>query len=179
MDGRLDPDFAARALTTFIMRLNHMDTLHPHLIGDRRWREFIAERVAVMLGLQSPTRKRRHPRGAEYRVPTIDALLFAYHRRLARPGTSTERTLRRCAFPFRRELGRSPASVNERLAAGLDQIVGVNRWRAPQVYGWWSLLLPGFPTPGGWHVDGGQLRTSGHLTDHQHALVTLFLFSDV
>jgi hypothetical protein len=53
MDGRLDPDFAARALTTFIMRLNHMDTLHPHLIGDKRWREFIAERVAVMLGLQS------------------------------------------------------------------------------------------------------------------------------
>src|SRR5260370_38571621 len=109
MDGRLDPDFAARALTTFIMRLNHMDTLHPHLIGDKRWREFIAERVAVMLGLQSPTRKRRHPRGAEYRVPTIDALLLAYHRLLARPGPSTERTLRRCTFPFRRELGRPPS----------------------------------------------------------------------
>jgi ectoine hydroxylase-related dioxygenase (phytanoyl-CoA dioxygenase family) len=60
----------------------------------------------------------------------------------------------------------------------LDQIVGVNRWRAPQVYGWWSLLLPGFPGPGGWHVDGGNFRTSGHLTDHHHGLVTLFLFSE-
>jgi hypothetical protein len=68
--------------------------------------------------------------------------------------------------------------MNERIAAGLDQVVGVNRWRAPQVYGWWSLLLPGFPGPGGWHVDSGNLRTSGHLTDHHHALVTLFLFSD-
>jgi len=69
--------------------------------------------------------------------------------------------------------------MNERLAAGLDQIVGVNRWRAPQVYGWWSLLLPGFAGPGGWHVDGGSLRSSGQLTEHRHALVTLFLFSDV
>jgi phytanoyl-CoA dioxygenase PhyH len=69
--------------------------------------------------------------------------------------------------------------MNERLASAWDQIVGVDRWRGPQVYGWWSLLLPGFQGPGGWHVDGGQFRTSGHLTDHHHALVTLFLFSDV
>jgi len=69
--------------------------------------------------------------------------------------------------------------MNERLASGWDQLVGVDRWRRPQVYGWWSLLLPGFPGPGGWHVDGGQFRSSGHLTDHHHALVTLFLFSDV
>jgi ectoine hydroxylase-related dioxygenase (phytanoyl-CoA dioxygenase family) len=33
--------------------------------------------------------------------------------------------------------------------------------------------------PEGWHVDGGSFRSSGHLTDHHHALVTLFLFSDV
>ena len=69
--------------------------------------------------------------------------------------------------------------MNERIASGLDQVVGVNRWKAPQVYGWWSLLLPGFPGPGGWHVDGGQFGSSWHLTDHHHALVTLFLFSDV
>jgi Phytanoyl-CoA dioxygenase (PhyH) len=68
--------------------------------------------------------------------------------------------------------------MNDRLGEGLDQVVGTNRWRAPQVYGWWSLLLPGFSGPGGWHVDGGNFRTSGHLTDHHHALVTLFLFSD-
>jgi phytanoyl-CoA dioxygenase PhyH len=77
--------------------------------------------------------------------------------------------------------GRAPFDriMNARLASGLDQIVGANRWRAPEVYGWWSLLFPGFPGPGGWHVDGGRFRTSGHLTDHHHALVTLFLFSDV
>lgn len=69
--------------------------------------------------------------------------------------------------------------MNERLASGWDQLVGVDRWRGPQVYGWWSLLLPGFAGPGGWHVDGGNFRTSGKLTDHHHALVTLFLFSDV
>jgi hypothetical protein len=68
--------------------------------------------------------------------------------------------------------------MNDRLSEGLDQIVGANRWRAPQLYGWWSLLLPGFPGPEGWHVDGGNFRTFGHLTDHHHALVTLFLFSD-
>jgi hypothetical protein len=68
--------------------------------------------------------------------------------------------------------------MNEKIASALDRVVGVNRWRPPQVYGWWSLLLPGFQGPGGWHADGGQFRTSGRLTDHQHALVTLFLFSD-
>jgi hypothetical protein len=69
--------------------------------------------------------------------------------------------------------------MNARIASALDDLVGVNRWRAPQAYGWWSLLLPGFPGPGGWHVDGGNFHTSGHLTDHHHALVTLFLFSDL
>jgi len=82
---------------------------------------------------------------------------------------------------IRKGFGRAPFNqiMNERLASGWDQIVGIDRWRGPQVYGWWSLLLPGFPGPGGWHVDGGQFRTNGHLTDHHHALVTLFLFSDV
>ena len=69
--------------------------------------------------------------------------------------------------------------MNQRIGSGLDELVGVNRWRAPQVFGWWSLLLPGFPGPGGWHADGGQFRASGRLTDHHHGLVTLFLFSDV
>lgn len=69
--------------------------------------------------------------------------------------------------------------MNERLASAWDQLVGVGRWRAPQVYGYWSMLLPGFSGPGGWHVDGGSFRSSGHLTDHHHGLVTLFLFSDV
>ena len=67
----------------------------------------------------------------------------------------------------------------DRLAEGLDQLVGVNRWKAPRGYGWWPLLFPGFPGPGGWHVDGGQFSCTGNLTEHHHALVTLMLFSDV
>jgi hypothetical protein len=35
-----------------IMGLNHMDTLNPHLVGDRAWRDFVAERVGVLLGIR-------------------------------------------------------------------------------------------------------------------------------
>ena len=28
-----------------------MDTLHPQLVGDRAWREFVASHVAMLLGL--------------------------------------------------------------------------------------------------------------------------------
>lgn len=68
--------------------------------------------------------------------------------------------------------------MNDRLRSALDVLVGPGNWREPPGYGWWSLLFPGSAGPGGWHVDGGQFRISGRLTDHSHALVTLFLFSD-
>lgn len=51
LDSKLDPDFTARILTAVIMGLNHMDTLHPQLVGDRTWRDFVARRVAVLIGL--------------------------------------------------------------------------------------------------------------------------------
>lgn len=53
-DARWAPEFTARALTVFLMGLNHMDTLHPQLVGDRAWREFVASHVAALLGLHSP-----------------------------------------------------------------------------------------------------------------------------
>src|SRR5580658_6888380 len=68
--------------------------------------------------------------------------------------------------------------MNDRLRSALDALVGPGNWREPPGYGWWSLLFPGATGPGGWHVDGGQFRVSGSLTDLSHALVTLFLFSD-
>ncbi|MGO9452227.1 MAG: phytanoyl-CoA dioxygenase family protein [Candidatus Binataceae bacterium] len=68
--------------------------------------------------------------------------------------------------------------MSERLKVGLDQIIGVDRWRGPAGYGWWSLLFPGFQGPGGWHVDGGKFQLAESFTDHNHAFVTLFLFSD-
>jgi AcrR family transcriptional regulator len=46
-----DPELTARALMVFLMGLNHMDTLHPQLVGDRAWREFVAAHVAALLGL--------------------------------------------------------------------------------------------------------------------------------
>jgi AcrR family transcriptional regulator len=48
------PEFTARALMVFLMGLNHMDTLHPDLVGDRAWREFVAAHVATLLGLPAP-----------------------------------------------------------------------------------------------------------------------------
>jgi AcrR family transcriptional regulator len=52
-----DAEFTARALMVFFMGLNHMDTLHPDLVGDRAWREFVAAHVAALLGLQTPAVK--------------------------------------------------------------------------------------------------------------------------
>jgi AcrR family transcriptional regulator len=46
-----DLEFTARALAVFLMGLNHMDTLYPHLVGDRAWREFVAAYVAALLGI--------------------------------------------------------------------------------------------------------------------------------
>jgi AcrR family transcriptional regulator len=50
-DALWAPEFTARALMVFLMGLNHMDTLHPQLVGDRAWREFVAAHVAMLLGL--------------------------------------------------------------------------------------------------------------------------------
>jgi AcrR family transcriptional regulator len=48
------PEFTARALTVFLMGLNHIDTLHPQLVGDPAWRAFVAAHVAMLLGLGTP-----------------------------------------------------------------------------------------------------------------------------
>ncbi len=58
-DATWDPEFTARAVMVFLMGLNHMDTLHPQLVGDRAWREFVASHVAALLGLKAPVVRRR------------------------------------------------------------------------------------------------------------------------
>ena len=35
-----------------ILGLMHMETLAPNLVGDETWREFIRDRVAVLIGLR-------------------------------------------------------------------------------------------------------------------------------
>lgn len=52
-DPSIDPELSAQLYATLIMGLNHMDTLNASLVGDARWKAFVAERVKVMLGLTS------------------------------------------------------------------------------------------------------------------------------
>jgi AcrR family transcriptional regulator len=59
-DATPDPELTARALMVFLMGLNHMDTLHPQLVGDRVWREFVAAHVATLLGMSVRT-SRQNP----------------------------------------------------------------------------------------------------------------------
>jgi AcrR family transcriptional regulator len=47
------PEYTARALTVFLMGLNHLDTLHPQLVGDQAWRQFVASYVTALLRLNS------------------------------------------------------------------------------------------------------------------------------
>src|SRR5262245_56824312 len=52
-DATRTAEFTARALIVFLAGLSHMDTLHPQLVGDQAWREFVASHVAVLLGLRT------------------------------------------------------------------------------------------------------------------------------
>jgi AcrR family transcriptional regulator len=61
-DARWAPEYTARALTVFLMGLNHMDTLHPQLVGDQAWRQFVASYVTALLSLNSHNVKRQLPR---------------------------------------------------------------------------------------------------------------------
>jgi hypothetical protein len=58
-DSTRGREFTARALMVFLMGLHHMDTLHPQLVGDRAWREFVASHVAALLGLKAPVGRRK------------------------------------------------------------------------------------------------------------------------
>ena len=64
-DATRDREFTARAVMVFLMGLHHMDTLHPQLVGDPAWREFVAAHVATLLGVKAPAVRRRPRR--EYR----------------------------------------------------------------------------------------------------------------
>jgi AcrR family transcriptional regulator len=50
IDPRLNPEHAARAFCVMIMGLVHMETLMPDLVGDAKWREFVRDRVATLIG---------------------------------------------------------------------------------------------------------------------------------
>ncbi len=51
LDPKLDPMMVASAFSVFMMGLVHMETLIPHLVGDRTWSEFVRNRAAALLGV--------------------------------------------------------------------------------------------------------------------------------
>lgn len=67
--------------------------------------------------------------------------------------------------------------IGDRLRAAIDQLTGPGRAIVHDSFGWWPVLFPGFPGPGGWHVDGSNFHH--HLTSREQGLMTLFLFSDI
>jgi AcrR family transcriptional regulator len=54
--GKIDPvvdaDLSANAVIVFMMGLAHLETIAPHLVGDLRWRRFVEDRVAALLGIR-------------------------------------------------------------------------------------------------------------------------------
>lgn len=67
--------------------------------------------------------------------------------------------------------------LNDRIGAAVDQLAGEGRAYLHDFFGWWPILFPGFPGPGGWHVDGSNFHH--RLQSKEQALVTLYLFSDI
>lgn len=67
--------------------------------------------------------------------------------------------------------------MNDRLHRALNQLMGQGRGIIHDHFGWWPILFPGFPGPGGWHVDGSNFQH--HVTSREQGLVTLYLFSDL
>ena len=52
LDPTADPELLASAAMVFIMGLMHMETLLPHLVDDRKWRDFVQARVGTLMGLR-------------------------------------------------------------------------------------------------------------------------------
>lgn len=66
IDGGQDANLLATAVMVFIMGQMHLETLAPHLVGDQRWRAFVEDRLAAMIGLAERGPSAAHPvlRGA-------------------------------------------------------------------------------------------------------------------
>jgi|HubBroStandDraft_1064217.scaffolds.fasta_scaffold521744_1 AcrR family transcriptional regulator len=48
----LDPEALAHAVFVMIMGLLHLETFAPQLVGDAKWRDFIRDRAATLIGLR-------------------------------------------------------------------------------------------------------------------------------
>jgi AcrR family transcriptional regulator len=50
-DPAADPELLACTVLVFIMGLMHMETLLPQLVDDPKWRNFVQDRVAALVGM--------------------------------------------------------------------------------------------------------------------------------
>ncbi len=55
LDQAVDAELLACAVLVFIMGLMHMETLVPQFVGDTRWRDFVRNRVAALVGVAAST----------------------------------------------------------------------------------------------------------------------------
>ena len=53
VDASLDPALTGALIMSLIMGLMHGETLAPKLVGEAKWRAFVAARVAALLGLKA------------------------------------------------------------------------------------------------------------------------------
>jgi hypothetical protein len=67
--------------------------------------------------------------------------------------------------------------MNSRIRTAVEELTGRDRAYVHEYFGWWAVLFPGFPGPGGWHVDGSNFHH--RLRSNEQGLVTLYLFSDI
>jgi AcrR family transcriptional regulator len=52
LDASLDSELAATAVMVFVLGLMHMETVAPRRVGDAAWQDFVAGRVAALLGVE-------------------------------------------------------------------------------------------------------------------------------
>jgi len=62
LDSAINAELLAPMILVLIMGLAHMDTIAPQLVGDARWRNFIEERVAALMGVREGDRQVEPPR---------------------------------------------------------------------------------------------------------------------
>jgi hypothetical protein len=75
------------------------------------------------------------------------------------------------------------AAWTDRALLAIDELVGKDRYLAPQGLGWFPISFPGFDEPPwkppaeGWHVDGQQFHH--HIDSRDQGLLTIVLLSDI
>ncbi len=69
-------------------------------------------------------------------------------------------------------------AFTERLASGMDDVMGEGRYHPVDALGWWPVLFPGFEVKQkGWHLDG--IHFHHRVISPDQGLLPIFIFSDI